>query len=189
MSQYQTEKLLNQLEKDVKEIVDFANNELKKLTSKELNTKPQADKWSIAECLEHLNIYSRYYLEVVDRQMKISLQKGVMPQAIFKSSWLGKMSINSVLPENLQPTKTMKRFNPSFSGVGDNVLEEFMEHQEILLKLIKEARNVNLSKVKISIEFARFLKLQLGDCLLFLVAHEQRHTGQMKRVLAVGELV
>ncbi len=189
MSQYQTEKLLNQLEKEVKEIVAFVNNDLKHLSSKELNTKPDADKWSVAECLEHLNIYSRYYLEAIDKQVKNHLQKGSAPITDFKSSWLGKVSIKSIHPDNVKPSKTMKKFNPSFSGVGDNVLKEFITHQEKLLQLIREARNVNLSKVKIPIEFARFLKLQLGDCLLFLVAHEQRHTAQMKRVLEVSEAV
>jgi len=52
--------LLNKLHKDVLAIIGTAK-EFETLPESDLNWKEHPKKWSILECLEHLNRYSDYY--------------------------------------------------------------------------------------------------------------------------------
>ncbi|RYU78409.1 DinB family protein [Hymenobacter persicinus] len=144
-----------------------------------LNFKPGPDSWSILECLEHLNRYSRYY----NAQLAQALAQPVAaPPAEFKFSWLGRKSIETVRPENRKLQKTLARMNPNQSRLDQAVLAEFLAHQTELLALLDCARQANLGRKAVSVEFFKLLKLSIGDTLEFVVAHQERHIQQAGRV-------
>ncbi len=178
---FKTTDLLNELDDSVQEIIHTIDHDFATLSSRELNWKPQPEKWSVAECLEHLNIYSRYYNAGMERA--IAEGKQYTSTDSFKSSWFGNFSVKSVHPENMKPQKTLKRLDPAQSTVSGNVVEEFLNHQKKLREILAESHAVNLNKIKIPAEVAKFMKLRLGDCLRFVIAHEQRHIRQAKNVL------
>jgi len=178
---YDSTQLLNELDNAVKDIIDIVETDFATYSPRELNWKPTPEKWSAAECLEHLNIYSRYY----NPAMKKAIQEKnhLIFTANFKSAWFGDFSVKSVHPDNAKKQKTLKRLNPIHSELPPTVLENFLSHQQQLRKIISKSRTVNLYKIKIPAEVAKLLKLRLGDCLRFIVAHEQRHIQQAKNVL------
>ena len=178
---FKTTDLLKELDNSVQKIIHTIDHDFATLSSRELNWKPIPEKWSIAGCLEHLNIYSRYYNPAMERA--IAEGKKYVPTENFKSSWFGNFSVKSVHPDNMKPQKTLKRLDPAQSTISNNVVEEFMEHQQKLRKILAESHAINLNKAKIPAEVAKFMKLRLGDCLRFVIAHEQRHIRQAKNVL------
>ena len=178
----QSEILLNRLSDNVTEIQSTARKQFEKLSSEQLNWKENQDTWSIAECLEHLNIYANYYLPVIEKQIKKAKKDKSFAGLEAKSTWFGRYSINSISPSNTKKIKTLKHLNPSNSTVEDDVLKRFMDHQEKLKFLITEANILNINKLKIPVEFFKLLKINLGDCFQFLIAHEQRHLNQAKIV-------
>ena len=68
------------------------------------------------------------------------------------------------------------------SKIEGDVLKTFFDNQTKLVFLLEEAQNVNLNKLKIPVEFFKLLKINLGDCFQFLIAHEQRHVNQAIKV-------
>ena len=154
------------------------------LNKEQLNWKATPEKWSIAECLEHLNIYSRYY----NKTMKERLTSAT-PQAnneAIRFSWIDKMSLDGVNPATMETkkTQTLKRFNPTHSEVSNEVLTEFLEHQADLLKILAQAESYNLNKIKIPVEFFKLMRLTLGGCLQFMLFHQKRHLIQAQNVLS-----
>ena len=87
-------------------------------------------------------------------------------------------------PDNIKKQKTFARMNPANSSVSTEVLEEFLKEQRGLLKVISLARHVNPNKGKVSVEFFKLLKLNIGDALQFLVVHQQRHIKQALAILS-----
>jgi hypothetical protein len=173
--------LLQQVETATQAIIKLAEEHFVPLSAEALNQKPNPQKWSIAECLEHLNYYSNYY----NKAIKIALEKAQEKQwkavPIFTSTWLGKKSIESVHPSNTKTTQTPKALNPSLSAVQAEVLPRFIAAQKEFLSLITAAKNIDLNKAKVGIEVFKLLKLRLGDLFLFMVAHNQRHCNQALR--------
>ncbi len=178
---YKSTQLLNELDDAVKAIIQTAETDFATYSPRELNWKPTPEKWSVAECLEHLNIYSRYYNPAMEKAIQEKSHLVFVDD--FKSGWIGDFSIKSVHPDNTKKQKTLKRLAPVHSELPPTVLEDFLTYQQQLRDIISKSRNVNLNKIKIAAEVAKLLKLRLGDCLRFVVAHEQRHIQQAKAVL------
>lgn len=147
-----------------------------------LNHKPTATGWSILECLEHLNRYSRYYNPQVAKAL--SRPTAATAQEV-GYSWLGRKSVDMVRPDNPSKQSTLQRMNPSGSHLGREVLREFLDHQTQLLTLLQQARHADLNRKAVPVEFLKLLKLRLGEALEFVVVHQQRHLQQALRVKAL----
>jgi len=178
---YNATQLLAELDTSVNEIIKVAETDFATYSSRELNWKPTPEKWSVLECLEHLNIYSRYYNPAMAKA--IQEKSNLVFVDDFKSGWLGDFSVKSVHPDNTKKQKTLKRLDPTQSELPETVLEDFIKHQQQLREIISKSASVNLNKIKIPAEVAKLMKLRLGDCLRFVVVHEQRHILQAKNVL------
>jgi len=72
--------------------------------------------------------------------------------------------------------------NPRSCTLSAAVLAKFLQNQEELLGLIHEASSVNLNEVSVPVEFIKFLKMNIGDALQFVVMHEKRHLHQAQRI-------
>lgn len=175
----QTEALLVDLANRTKQLIQEAEL-LKDKSEEALNYKQHAESWSVLECLEHLNLYGRFYLP----EIKKRIQEGKGKQeSVFKSGWLGNYFANSMLPkEKLNKMKTFKNMNPLNSQLDKQVIDEFLNQQTELLQLLEESRKISLNKTKTSISISKLLKLKLGDTFRFVIYHNQRHMAQAQRI-------
>jgi uncharacterized damage-inducible protein DinB len=148
-----------------------------------LNQRPAPSSWSILECLEHLNRYSRYYNAALNKALT-SARNAADPQDEVAYSWLGRKSVEMMRPANAKKSSTLKHMNPLGSRLGPEVLTEFDQHQARLLELLAAAQNADLNRKAVPVEFFRLLKLRLGEALEFVVVHQQRHVQQAQRVRA-----
>lgn len=132
--------------------------------------------WSIAQCLWHLNSYGDYYLPLLEKGIAGAEKR----QVIFKSGWMGLRFTNMMLPGKGR-YKAFKNHVPPDKLDGYEVVADFVQQLETLLSLIRQAREVNLNKVKIPISIASFIRLKAGDVLMFIIAHNERHLEQARR--------
>lgn len=146
-----------------------------------LNFKPSPEKWSVLECLEHLNRYCRYYIPALDRAIASNMNN--INKSVITYSWLGKKSIDMVRPENTKQHKTVKHMNPNNSQLTKSTIDEFLKHQDNLLDLLSDAQKVDISKKVVPVEFFKLLKLRIGETLEFVIVHQERHLRQALRVM------
>ena len=151
-----------------------------------LNQRPAPASWSILECLEHLNRYSRYYNPAFAKALAQAGPAATTAPVAY--TWLGQKSVALVHPTNAKKQPTLKRMNPLGSRLSTETLLEFDRHQAYLLTLLAQAHAADLNRKSIQIEFFRLLKLRLGEALEFVVRHQQRHVQQALRVQATVEL-
>jgi hypothetical protein len=177
-----TEKLISELEQSTRQNIDFAEKILLK-TDKEINYRASQDSWSVLECLQHLNLYGRFYVPEISQKIAQSQTKA---KEIFVPGLLGNYFVNMMIPkENLNRMKTFKSMNPIHSTLNKGVLHEFIAQQNQLMSLLNESKNVDLNKVKTGISISRLIKLKLGDTLRFVIYHNLRHIEQAKKILNV----
>lgn len=175
-----SKELIDQLITESKEVLAYAE-QLKSLSSEELNYRVSNESWSVLECLEHLNLYGRFYIPEMTKRINESKESR---SEYFKSGALGNYFANSMLPkEKLNKMKTFKEMNPIHSNLDDSVIDEFISQQHDLLNLLEKARVYDLKKIKITISISKWVKLRLGDTFRFVINHNIRHIAQAKRVL------
>jgi len=173
--------LIEDLIENTREVINEAER-YSQLSIDELNWKPDAEKWSVLECLEHLNRYGDFYLPEI--QQRIQKANKLNGDQIFKSGLLGNYFANSMLPkEKLNKMKTFKSMNPAGSQLDISTLQKFIRQQKQMLDLLSQARAIDLVKTKTSISISNWIKLRLGDTFRVVIYHNQRHIVQANKVL------
>lgn len=177
----QTEELIQTLIDQTRQII----NQVEKLKTHDLRTltwKQNETSWSILECLEHLNLYSDFYLRQIESKINNSNTKA---DPEFKSGILGNYFAKSMLPkEKLNKMKTFKDKNPLNAKLDSTVIDKFIHQQIKLLDLLNQSRKVSLNQVKIETSISSLIKLKLGDTFQFFINHIIRHLAQIDRILA-----
>lgn len=172
---------LEQLSKSVRHLAETVAHSFESMSLVDLNYKPAPNSWSMLQCLEHLNRYSRYY----NPALANAIAQHTGEQAHIGSisySWLGKKSVEMVRLQNTKKHKTVKHMNPNNSQLNRATVGEFLQHQQELLQLLYDARKVDLNKKAVPVEFFKLLKLRIGEALEFVVLHQERHVQQALRV-------
>lgn len=183
MTQYEIiADLTQRIEQHINQVEPF-----KKLTEEQLNFKENKDKWSILECLEHLNLYGDFYLVEIENRILAGKETN-MQDADFKSGWLGNYFATSMLPptdgKKMKTMKTFKDKDPKSSSLPYTTIDRFIKQQKMMLSLLQEAKKVDLNKVKTNITILKgIVKLKLGDTFRFVVFHNHRHILQAKNIM------
>lgn len=175
------QQLITNLINNVENIIMTVEKEFNPLFIKELNWKKNVDKWSILECLEHLNRYHAYYNTAI--KQALAATKTNTTDSEYKNGWFGKMSINMMSPNNPKKQKAIAKFNPVGSQLTKDTLTQFLDYQQELLVLLDQAKVKNINQRKVPVEFFKLMKMKIGDALTFVVTHEQRHILQAQAVI------
>jgi DinB superfamily len=153
------------------------------LNHSQLNWKPAAEKWSIAQCLDHLAVASRefegYFSDALVRgRKKWPVNSGPAYRPSFMGGWLIKL----VHPETGRNLKAPKIFRPAESSTIDQPLEKFLKQQERFIEFVRETNGVDYNKTKIRSPVTPLMRYSLADAFVVTVVHGQRHLGQARRV-------
>jgi uncharacterized damage-inducible protein DinB len=153
-----------------------------------LNQPPAPGKWSIAQIIAHLNTYNRYYLPLIAANLKQSANKPA-PE-YYKPGWLGNYFTKSMYSEVVTDKKVTNKMNamkdhtPTSSVHYHNEATEFSQHLTHMLQLLQQMSTTNIGTTRIPITITKLITLKTGDAMRFLVAHQVRHTLQMRNTLA-----
>ena len=190
MPVYNNTILIDQLQQQTEAFLNLAISELQNMPEKNLLSQPSQNKWSAAQCIEHLNSYGRYYLQAIEVAIENAARKGWSAKAEFKTGWLGHYFTEMMKPKEGKKLKKMaapKDHTPLPDLNAYQVIAEFIDQQEKMLKLLEDAKGINLNKTTVAISIAKFIKLKLGDVFLFLAAHNERHILQAEKAFGNGK--
>jgi hypothetical protein len=182
MKKINSQKLIVVLEEDIRQIILDAIK-LQNEPAELLLRQPDPDRWSIAQVFEHLNIYSRHYINAIEKKLHHHESRS---SQLFYPGLLGnyftglmKPGVNNSISKKM---KAPKNAMPSIKPDAAATIEEFILHQHHLLKLLQLAASANLNSIKIPTSLSSLLKLKLGDTFRFFIAHEQRHFVQIENI-------
>ncbi|GAB4044158.1 DinB family protein [Spirosoma jeollabukense] len=171
------------LEQQVEGHIQQAVERFQNMDETTLSQPSQSGGWSIAQCLDHLNSYGHYYLPRLKQGLITQLDKPVTDSV--DSSWLGNFLTRLMDPKTgKQKFRAIKRHQPTEAWPAHQVVAEFIDQQEQLLEVLRQAEKVNINGVQIPLSIAPWLHLPVGDILHFMVVHTERHMLQANRNLA-----
>ena len=183
--------LVNSIVEKLTNLTNGCSEEVSKNLSEKdlvtLNAQPNERSWSALQCIEHLNAYYRYYIPVI--RGKITNSRFVEPSDYFTSSPLGRAVYRSAKLGKVhnvkRSLKSPKDYNPlvNLSLSTENSITEYLNHNKDFLTLIEEATKIDMRKTKVPLSLRPVVKLNIGDALLFLAYHNERHIFQAKKAL------
>lgn len=180
--------LLEEVRKITQSNLDLMKKKFSHLSTEQKTWSPAENAWNIQEIFAHLNEYARFYHE--NFLKRISKTRFTTPKENFISSPLGRSAWSSMKLGNAKNVKrkfkAARNYNPRIETqlVDGNDIERFRSGQEELLEIVEKARTVNIRKVKVPLSMSKIIKLRLGDALLFVTYHNERHMQQALNVIS-----
>lgn len=143
--------------------------------------RPAPEKWSIGECLDHLNM-AWGTLSRFDRRIAQGREKGLTADGPFHAGLLGGLYIRSIEPPVRLRLPSPRRYRPRPNLRVEEVLPRFLQLQEELQTRVEESRGLDLARLRLSSPVTRRFKMSLAEWFAFLAAHQRRHLWQARRV-------
>lgn len=169
-------------------IIDNITNSFKaafgNLSAEQLNWKPNAQTWSIAQNIDHLIVINESYYPVIKSVREGTYKLPLMGKMGFMVNSMGKMILNAVEPTRRKKIKTFPIWEPAKSNIGPDILNRFEKHQEELKKVIASSEDLVEKGAVISSPANKNIVYKLGTAFDIIITHEQRHLEQAKEVLS-----
>ncbi len=170
--------LLSQLQ----QIRQTVEKEFEPLSEAQIQWKPAPDKWGVLECLVHLNMASQYYVSQLKFKLEHTPSNHHIPKE-FEMSFNGKMMLSFVDPKSSRKVPSPAMFKPKSYHLDTlQVLKRYYAILQDLEEVVQKSDHIDWN-TKVLSPFTSWLKFRLGDVLIFVIAHHQRHLNQALRVL------
>jgi DinB superfamily len=162
---------------------DAARQLVSGLSEDQLNWKPAPDKWSIAQCLDHLAVTSSKFGPYFTAALARAHQRSpVASSPSYRSTLIGGWLIKQVVPETGRNLPAPKVFRPSESSSIHAALESFLEQQARFIEFVRETDGVDYNKTRVRSPVTPLMRYSLADAFVVTVVHGQRHLAQARRV-------
>lgn len=177
-----TQWVFNELGTITERNIQLLKSKFSAYSPNQLSWKPNASTWSLNEIFAHLNAYNTFYNTKFHE--RIEKTRFRVPRLTFVSSPLGKSAWGSMKLGNARNVKRRfnapKEFNPTVNPqlVTGTDLATFIDMQHDFLTIIEKSVAVNLKKVKVPLSMSNLVRLRLGDALLYVTYHSDRHMEQ-----------
>jgi DinB superfamily len=153
-----------------------------------LEWRSSPKRWSVAECLNHLNVTVTKYLPRIEAMVAQGRREGLEAQGPFRHPFVGNWFIRMMEPPPRRRMRVPSMFAPLPDVPAASLLPEFERLRGELLRAIAESDGLDLSALRTASPAARFFFLTLGQCFGALAAHDRRHLWQARNVIAESVL-
>lgn len=182
----QNAELIPALRKQLANQLLFIDKEIETIPVDSLNFQPNKGNWSVLECVEHLNLVFDWYMPLIKK--KLATAKHQVSKE-YETGFFGDRMVNSMAPKEGEiryPMKTFRNMKPERSKRDKKkTIDQFKAYMSEFDALIAMSQDVDLGRIRIKSAIGNILRFKLGDCFRFLLAHNERHLLQSKKVLRV----
>jgi hypothetical protein len=139
--------------------------------------------WSIAQCIDHLNVTARLYLPQLDEGIANAIRQGLDGEGPFTYWWLARMFVRMLEPPPRVRMKTPESFQPPPSRTRHEIMAAFRAYQVQYVDRLRQANGLDLSRARVRSPAASWIHVPLGSGFAAMTAHERRHLWQARRVM------
>ncbi|WP_460639105.1 DinB family protein [Larkinella harenae] len=173
----------HQIQQRIRTVLETVEREFRPLSDEQLNWKPDTRQWSITQCLQHLNLAERFYIRNLQKRVDdLGLVQSNPTDQSLQSSVSGRLLRHMVDPKTKMKLPTVSFMKPRPDLNPRDVMAQFVELQQLLHDLLDKAPYLDWNQTPMPTLFGNWLKINVGDAFLMLIAHTERHLNQALRV-------
>jgi hypothetical protein len=152
------------------------------LSNQQFNWHPAAGAWSVAQCIDHLNVTARLYLPMLDEGIADAIRRGLYASGPFHYNWFNRFVARSMEPPARLRTRAPKAFQPPADRPRPDVMAAFRAYQVQFVDRLRQANGLDQTRTRVRSPIATWWRMPLGTALALITAHERRHLWQARRV-------
>ena len=179
----ESKELLRTVTEESKQVNEEAKQLVGSLNETQLNWKPAPERWSIAQCLDHLRVSSEGYNNYLPNAIGRGREKWPTSGAVsYHPTLMGGWLIKQLLPENTRKIPAPKIFRPAASSSIHDSLNNFLKQQEVFLNFVNNANGFDYNKARLRSPVTPLVRYSVADTFVLIVVHNRRHLAQALRV-------
>jgi hypothetical protein len=181
--------VINSWQSHVSALRETMADEFSHLSDQALTWKPKADKWSIVQCILHLEVSHKIYFHNLEKAFE-NASPGAEDE-VLTTTWIGRQLADSLAPtesgERRMKVPTWKALNPA----GEKhpiknpklALDLFSKQLEQFDHLLVQNVLLEWNRIRIPTLISPLFKLSVADVIAVMIAHNERHFMQGLNVL------
>jgi hypothetical protein len=147
------------------------------LEDTQFNWHSSPRKWSISECLSHLNVANRLDVPQLSEEIERGRAARLTASGPFRYGFLSRAFVRFTEPPVTFKANAPKVYRPTSGQPKETVVAEFISIHDQFLDLILQANGLDLARIKVPTFMPR-IKFSLGQRFALLAAHDRRHLRQ-----------
>ncbi|MCS7037600.1 MAG: DinB family protein [Saprospiraceae bacterium] len=178
-----SDELLDDVERTLRQALANVRMHLATQPVEVLRQRPHPNGWNALECLAHLNAYARDYLPPMLRAIHLAKARQWTSVSEVCYTNAGKRLLRRTAPERV--FKSKRRYDFFAQSLEKETLKSFLIYTEQLLRVVQEARQVNLNRCRVVCPGCWLRRYPLGNLLEFFARHTERHVAQSMRAAGI----
>lgn len=147
--------------------------------------RPGPDRWSIAECVAHLNLTSQAFIPLLERGIETARSLGRAAPARYRWGVVGWLLRRAVAPPVRLRAKTGAAFVPGSDSTPAEVLREFDQLQARILGFVAVSDGLAVDRVTIVSPFHARVRYNVFSSLGIIAVHQHRHLWQAEQATRI----
>jgi hypothetical protein len=152
------------------------------LNARQLNWRPDATQWSVAQCLEHLLAANRLMLKAAEDALGGAPPRTFWQRVPLLPRLFGPLLVRSQAPEATRKYKADPSATPAASDIAADVVPRFLEQARQAIARLQTLDASAAARATMTSPFATFINYSVLDGWRLLFTHDRRHIEQARRV-------
>lgn len=152
------------------------------LNEEQLNWRPDERSWSVAQCLDHLNVANRAYLAPMLGAVERARRAGDVQLAPIRPGFLGRWFVSTLEPPPKRRLPAPGKIVPALRKGRAELTEEWRLVQTELTAVLREGAGIDLNAARFVNPLLPLIRFSVGTGFLIIDAHERRHLWQAEQV-------
>lgn len=152
------------------------------LDEQQLNWRPDASRWSVAQCFDHLMNANREMLQAAAAALAGSRPPTLWQRLPVLPGVFGRMLIKSQMPDATRKFTAPLKAHPASSAIDARIIERFIAQQYEAAARVRSLDERAAARIIMVSPFASFITYSVLDGWRVIVTHERRHFEQARRV-------
>lgn len=152
------------------------------LDRRQLNWRPDATRWSVAQCLDHLLVVNRLLLQAAGDALDETRPRTFWQRLPVLPGVFGRLLIRSQAPEAARKFTAPPNARPSASDLGADLIPRLVEQHGTIASWMQALDEDRAARAIMTSPFLRVVTYSVADGLRLMLAHDRRHLAQARRV-------
>ena len=159
---------------------DRARKLLDGLSESQANWQPGAGaQWSIVQCIEHMALTNRSYLQALQASVSRARPGHTRLQP---AGWFSRYFLRKTEPPVSIKIKAPKKIAPAPAIPARTALQNFLDSDDTVRRFARETAALDLCGTRFKNPYVPGLNFTIATGLLIIAAHNRRHLWQAERV-------
>jgi hypothetical protein len=159
------------------------------LSREQFNWRPEAGRWSIAQCLSHLVVVNGQDLGPVAEAIRNAREKGITGAPPFRYGAISRWFVGSMEPPVRHRSKAPKSYEPPPEADPKTTLAEYLRIGREMRGMVVASEGIDLAQAKTTLPalpplLRSVVRMPLGARFELIAAHDRRHLWQAEQVRA-----